>query len=84
MYRACGRMFVVADSNQLKKDLEGDINRIKAETERSNEMQKSFEAKKAVLTAQLNDLTPKELQKWVSECVKQKQQVCAKGWTRSK
>ena len=60
MYRACGRMFVLADSAQLKKDLQGDIDKVKSEVERSGEMIRTFEGKKQILTAQLNDLTPKE------------------------
>lgn len=60
MYRACGRMFVLADPAQLKKDLQSDIDRIQSEHNRCDEMAKNFEAKKQILTAQLNDLTPKE------------------------
>lgn len=59
MYRSVGRMFVVADPADLRKDLEKDIEKIKAESDRSAEMQKNFEAKKLILTSQLNDLTPK-------------------------
>lgn len=39
------------------------MERINAESNRAAEMGKSFEAKKQILTAQLNDLTPKE-KKW--------------------
>ena len=59
MYRSVGRMFVVADPADLRKDLERDLEKIKAESDRSAEMQKNFEAKKLILTQQLNDLTPK-------------------------
>ena len=59
MYRSVGRMFVLADPAQLKKDLKGDLEKIKAEEARSVEMQKNFEAKKVLLTSQLNDMTPK-------------------------
>ncbi len=59
MYRSVGRMFVVADGKDIKKDLEDDIARIKAEETRSAELQKTYEAKKLILTQQLNDLTPK-------------------------
>lgn len=52
-------MFVMADPVQLKKDLQGDLEKIKAEETRSADMQKTFEAKKVLLTSQLNDLTPK-------------------------
>ena len=50
MYRSVGRMFVMAEPAQLKKDLEGDLAKISAENERSIEMQKNFEAKKVILT----------------------------------
>jgi len=43
-------MFVIADSADLKKDLQGDIDKINAELTRSSEMQKNFEAKKVILT----------------------------------
>jgi chaperonin cofactor prefoldin len=59
MYRSVGRMFVIADPAGLKKDLQVDLDKIKAEHDRSAEMQKNFEAKKIILTSQLNDLTPK-------------------------
>ena len=62
MYRSVGRMFVIADPADLKKDLQVDLDKIKAEHDRSAEMQKNFEAKKIILTSQLNDLTPKA--KW--------------------
>ena len=38
MYRSVGRMFVVADGKDIKKDLEDDIARIKAEETRSAEL----------------------------------------------
>ena len=50
MYRSVGRMFVVADPADLRKDLERDLEKIKAESDRSAEMQKNFEAKKLILT----------------------------------
>lgn len=59
MYRSVGRMFVIADPAQLKKDLQGDLAKINAEAERSADMAKTFENKKVVLTEQLNNLTPK-------------------------
>ena len=59
MYRSVGRMFVMADPAQLKKDLQGDLAKINAENDRSIEMQKNFEAKKEILTEQLNAMTPK-------------------------
>ncbi len=59
MFRSVGRMFVIADPADLKKDLQSDIEKINAESERSAEMQKNFEAKKIILTSQLNDMTPK-------------------------
>ena len=59
MYRSVGRMFVMAEPAQLKKDLEGDLAKISAENDRSIEMQKNFEAKKVILTEQLNAMTPK-------------------------
>ena len=43
-------MFVVADPANLRKDLERDLEKIKAESDRSAEMQKNFEAKKLILT----------------------------------
>ena len=58
MYRSVGRMFVMAEPAQLKKDLQGDLDKIKGESTRSEEMQKNFEAKKEQLTKQLNNLTP--------------------------
>ena len=60
-------MFVVADPADLRKDLEKDIEKIKAESDRSAEMQKNFEAKKLILTQQLNDLTPKAKWTWIYE-----------------
>lgn len=60
MFRSVGRMFVIADPVQLKKDLQSDLDKIKAEESRSADMQKTFEAKKILLTSQLNDLTPKQ------------------------
>lgn len=59
MYRSVGRMFVIAEPAELKKDLQGDIDQISAEAARSAEMQKNFEAKKIILTQQLNDMTLK-------------------------
>jgi len=59
MFRSVGRMFVIADPADLRKDLQGDIDKINGEMARSAEMQKNFEAKKIILTQQLNDLTPK-------------------------
>lgn len=63
MYRACGRMFVLADAAQMKKDLQVDLDKLNAEKARVEEMNKNFEAKKEILTSQLNALTPKD-QKW--------------------
>ena len=50
MFRACGRMFVIAVSAQLSKDLKGDMDRLLGEQKRVDEMNKSFEAKKQILT----------------------------------
>ena len=50
MYRSVGRMFVVADPAELRKELDRDVEKIRAESDRSAEMQKNFEAKKAILT----------------------------------
>ena len=50
MYRSVGRMFVMAEPAQLKRDLQGDLYKIKGESTRSEEMQKNFEAKKEQLT----------------------------------
>jgi len=69
MFRACGRMFVIADGQQLAKDLKNDMERLNDENTRVVEMNKSFEAKKEVLTAQLNALTPKEM-KWSRNTMK--------------
>jgi chaperonin cofactor prefoldin len=60
MYRACGRMFVMAESAQLKKDLQTDLDRLQAENKRASEMNETFEAKKKALTESLNALSPKE------------------------
>ena len=51
-------MFVIADKNDIKKDLNNDIDRIKAEEARSDELLKTYETKKNTLTKQLNDLSP--------------------------
>lgn len=50
MFRSVGRMFVLAEGESICKDLDGDIERIKAEESRSAELQKTFEAKKIILT----------------------------------
>jgi hypothetical protein len=50
MFRSVGRMFIIADPADLKKDLQVDLDKIKAEHDRSAEMQKNFEAKKIILT----------------------------------
>ena len=60
MYRSMGRMFVLADPAEIKKDLATDIERITAEMNRAADLQKTYEAKKVILTQQLNDLTPKK------------------------
>ena len=60
MYKAVGRMFVMAPPAELKETLKTDLVKYQAELKRATDMQKTFEAKKAVLTQQLNDLTPKE------------------------
>lgn len=59
MYRSMGRMFVLADAADIKKDLTGDIARIQAEAGRAVELQKTYEAKKVILEQQLNELAPK-------------------------
>lgn len=59
MFRSVGRMFVIAEPADLMRDLKGDLQKINAEAERSAEMQKTFEAKKLILTQQLNEMTPK-------------------------
>ena len=59
LYKAVGRMFVLADPNAIKQYLTHDLDKIKGENDRSAELQKTYEAKKAILTQQLNDLTPK-------------------------
>jgi hypothetical protein len=43
-------MFVIAEPTDLMRDLKGDLSKINAESERSAEMQKTFEAKKLILT----------------------------------
>jgi hypothetical protein len=60
MYRSLGRMFVLADPADIKKDLTDDIARIKAEEARSVELQKTYEAKKIITEQQLNALGPKK------------------------
>ena len=63
MYRACGRMFVLAEPAKMKETLNEDLNKLMKEKERNGELSANFEKKKEVLTAQLNDLTPKQEKK---------------------
>merc|ERR1712216_222894 len=57
MYRACGRMFVLAEAAKMKETLTEDMGKLNKEKERNAELNATFEKKKEVLTAQLNDLT---------------------------
>ena len=60
MYRSLGRMFIIADKEELGKELDRDLKAITDDMNRAAEMKKTFETKKETLTKQLDDLTPKQ------------------------